>query len=479
MIWIAFLSAPDVGCERILSPGQYVQMGTPYPVQARFRNYGDVPASFPVYFRIDSAGGQNVYQSSSSVNNLAPGGFIDITFSPGWTPPAFGTYKAYAWTELSGDSYGGDDTALIYIKCYHDARPSDVLWPYQENSIGIPIQPIVKVKNNGSYTEAIPLKLNIYATGGNQVYSGNAVSPSLMPDSQATVQLSTQWVPSDTGTYTAELITTLGQDFYPADDTLREDFRVTYEIIYDQGIPDQFRFVSIDDHNNKFAVRFTPTINPPLYITEGRIYLNTYDPLDYVMLCRDIGGLPDTINPVFTYYNLHGDNFTGDWAEFSASPPVYLPSSQDIWLVGHWPSSLPYSPGVGSDSDPPIDGRSWFYRNDIGWQNYPYEDWMFRLTQSPTAQVVESAGSPPLWLSGPNPNPCRDKATLSFYLPVESRVDVRLYTADGRLAEKLFSGLMGPGAHDLLLNPASPPGVYFVRLSAGDMRSIRKIVITK
>ncbi len=333
MLWMVFLSAPDVGCERITSPGQYVQMGTPYQVKARFRNYGDVPASFPVFFRIDTTGG-NVYSSSSSVSNLGVGGTIEITFSPNWTPPVFGTYKAYAWTELSGDSYGGNDTALIYIKCYHEATAVDVIWPYAENSLGIPIQPIVRVKNGGSYTEGIPVKLNIYAPGGGLVYSASTTSSPVLPDSQATVQLSSTWTPSDTGTYTAELITTLSQDFNPANDTLREDFLVSYEIIYDQGVPEQFMVPSVDYYNNKMAVRFTPTISAPLYLTEARIFLNTYESLDYVMICRSQeGSLPDTANPLFTTYNLHGNNFIGDWASFSINPPIYLASAQDVWIV--------------------------------------------------------------------------------------------------------------------------------------------------
>lgn len=478
MIWIVLFSAPDVGCERILSPGQYAQLGNPYPVQARFRNYGDVPASFPVYFKIDSSGGQNIYQSSSSVSNLQPGGYIDITFSPNWTPPAFGTYKAYAWTELSGDSYGGDDTALIYVRCYHDAQAEDVFWPYYENSVNIPIQPIVVVRNKGSYTEGIPLRLNIYAPGGSLVYSGNTTTSPIMPDSQKAVQLATQWTPSDTGTYTAELITALSQDFYPTNDTLREDFRVTYEIIYDQGIVDQFMIPSADYYNNKMAVRFTPTISPPLYITKGRIFVSTCTSFDYVMVCRNLGGLPDTVNPLFITYNLHGNNFIGDWAEFSINPPIYLPSTQDIWLVAHWQPDTPEAPGVGCDFDPPTDGRSWYFLSNLGWTNYTYGDWMMRLMQSKSSGVEEIARQEPV-LFGPEPNPCRGSTLVSLTLHEESRVEISLYSSDGRLAEGLFSGQLGPGSHELHLSPKSNPGVYFLRLSAGNIWRVKKLVITR
>ncbi|MGC8894343.1 MAG: T9SS type A sorting domain-containing protein [candidate division WOR-3 bacterium] len=478
MLLMTFLlSAPDAGCERIISPGQYVQLGTPYPVKARFKNYGDVTVSFPVYFRIDTVGG-NLYSSSSSVSDLVPGDTHTIAFSPNWTPPVFGTYIAYAWSDLAGDSYHGDDTCLIYIKCYHDAQPLDVFWPYYENSVGIPIQPVVRVKNRGSYTEGIPLKLNIYAPGGSLVYSGNTTTPSVTPDSQSTVQLPTQWTPSDTGTYTAELITTLNQDFYPENDTFREDFKVTYEIIYDQGIVDQFMIPSADYYNNKMAVRFTPTITPPLYITDGRIFLNTYDSLDYVMICRSSGSLPDTTNPLFITYNLHGDNFIGSWASFSVSPSLYLGSAQDVWIVAHWRPTSPMAPAVGCDFDVPVDGRSWYFLSYTGWVNYGYGDWMMRLTQSKTVGLEESASDKMLSFAI-NPNPCRGRSVLSLSLPLESWVDIDLFGVDGRHLENLFSGKLEPGSHRITLLPNSSPGVYFLRIGIGDRFVTRKLVITR
>ena len=478
MFWIAFLlSAPDAGCERIVSPGTRVQLGTPYPVQARFKNYGDASASFPVYFRIDTVGG-NVYSSSSSVSNLAPGDTHTVTFSPNWTPPIFGTYIAYAWSDLTGDSYHGDDTCLIYIKCYHDAQAMDVLWPYDENSVGIPIQPIVRVKNAGSYTEGIPLKLNIYAPGGGLVYSGTATSSSLMPDSQAMVQFSNWWTPADSGAHTAELITLLAQDFNPTNDTLREDFLVSYEIIYDQGVPEQFMIPSADYYNNKMAVRFTPTISAPLYLTEARIFLSTCESLDYVMICPNQGSLPDTANPFFTTYDLHGDNFIGDWARFSINPPIYLASAQDVWIVAHWSPTLPEAPGVGCDFDPPTDGRSWYFLSYLGWTNYAFGDWMMRLTQTHTVGVSETVG-PAFQVSAPQPNPCQGRTSFSFSLDNERAVEIGLYSADGRLCETLFSGNLGPGAHTLVLALKSPPGVYFLRLEAGKLSAAEKLIILR
>jgi len=478
MLWSAFLlSAPDVGCERILSPGQYVQLGSPYTVKARFRNYGDTYASFPVYFRIDSAGGHNIYQSSSNVSSLPPGGSVDITFSPNWTPPAFGTYRAYAWTELSGDSYAGDDTALIYIRCYHDAQASDVFWPYDENSVGIPIQPVVKVKNGGSYTEGFQVKLNIYAPGGSLVYSGTTTAPSIMPDSFATIQFPTSWTPSDTGRYSAELITALGQDLYPENDTLREDFLVTYEIIYDQGVVDQFMVPSPDYYNNKMAVRFTPTVSPPLYITAGRIFLNTYESLDYVMVCRSAGSLPDTANPLFITYNLHGDNFIGSWASFFVDPPIYLASAQDIWIVAHWSPQSPDAPGVGCDFDVPVDGRSWYFLSGLGWINYPAGDWMMRLTQAKSVEVSEEKGG--LRIFALSPNPCKSTTSVSFLIPEDLTVETRLYSADGRLRETLFSGRLCRGSHTLSFEPSVGPGIYFLRIEAGGMNAARRLVILK
>ena len=469
----------NVGTEAIPSPPRWVQLAGNYQVQARFRNYGDAAASFPVYFRIDTAGG-NVYSSSSSITNLGPGSPQTITFAPNWTPPNYNLYTAYAWTELAGDGYPGDDTVSLAIKCFHDAMAVRIEQPFDTITVNQLLTPGVTVKNNGSYTEAFTVIFNVYDSMMTLIYSDTAISPALAPDAQARVTFSPQWAPPATGSYTIEGVAGVTDNYYTDNDTVRKNIQVTYEIIYDDGIPEAYYVVGFSDDNNKFAVRFTPTIGPPLYITEGRIYVNQAGkPFDYVILCPDAAGRPDTAAPYDTVFNVSAASAPA-WAFLDFAPDIYLATSSDIWLVIHWPPSSPGAPGVGADNNWFVDTRSWWYNNTNGWTNWTAHDWMIRITQAtaPT-EVAEGTGKPRFWVGMPSPNPVKGLATLSYSLPDETDVQVKLYTADGRLVGDLFSGKQGPGVHKLTVAPDVPAGVYFLRLVAGNLKAVRKVAILR
>ncbi|MGB9589822.1 MAG: T9SS type A sorting domain-containing protein, partial [Candidatus Hydrothermia bacterium] len=469
----------NVGTEAILSPPKWVQLSGNYQVQARFRNYGNAAASFPVYFRIDTAGG-NVYSSSSSITNLGPGSPQTITFSPNWTPPNYNLYTAYAWTELTGDTYSGDDTISLVIKCFHDAMTVQIDQPFDTITINQPLTPGVTVKNNGSYTEAFTVIFNVYDSASTLIYSDTANSAALAPDAQARVTFSPQWAPPAIGSYTAEAIAGVTDDYYRNNDTIRKPFRATYEIIYDDGVPGAYYIVSSTYDNNKFAVRFTPTVGPPLYITQGRIYVNQANkPFDYVILCPDASGRPDTVAPYTTVNNVSATSAPG-WAFFDFVPDVYLTTGSDIWLVIHWPPSSPGAPAVGADNNWFVDTRSWWYNNTNGWNNWTAHDWMIRVTQFiPPTEVAEVAGKPKFWVGMPSPNPARNQTILSYSLPDETDVQVKLYTADGRLAKEVFSGKQAPGVHKLMMEPDVPAGVYFLRFTAGEQKVVRKLTIIR
>ncbi|MGH7726914.1 MAG: FlgD immunoglobulin-like domain containing protein [Candidatus Eiseniibacteriota bacterium] len=82
------------------------------------------------------------------------------------------------------------------------------------------------------------------------------------------------------------------------------------------------------------------------------------------------------------------------------------------------------------------------------------------------------------------PNPLHDRTIVTFDLPRETEVSLRLYDVRGRLLRTLASGAVTPGRHQRAWDGVDeagnrvPPGVYFVRLEAGaTMRMQRKIVV--
>jgi FlgD Ig-like domain len=102
--------AHDVSAWRIVNPDANVLPSSPEKPKIQVLNLGASPESFPVVFRVDSAG-LPLYQQTQTVANLAPGLRQTVYFSPPWTPgPRGASYQVLAYTALSGDSNPGNDT---------------------------------------------------------------------------------------------------------------------------------------------------------------------------------------------------------------------------------------------------------------------------------------------------------------------------------------------------------------------------------
>jgi hypothetical protein len=83
------------------------------------------------------------------------------------------------------------------------------------------------------------------------------------------------------------------------------------------------------------------------------------------------------------------------------------------------------------------------------------------------------------------PNPMERSAKIRFRLAAESDVQLALYDIAGRLVSRSDLGMLGPGAHSVGWNPCPrsgssvTPGVYFLRLQAGEQRIVRKLVVVR
>jgi hypothetical protein len=99
--------------------------------------------------------------------------------------------------------------------------------------------------------------------------------------------------------------------------------------------------------------------------------------------------------------------------------------------------------------------------------------------------VTGVGGSPlavGLQLDRPSPNPFSTAAHIGFTLPVAAQVDLRVWGVDGREIARLATGTWSEGRHAVEWSGAdsrghrTPPGVYFVRLSAAGQTQTRRIV---
>jgi hypothetical protein len=103
------------------------------------------------------------------------------------------------------------------------------------------------------------------------------------------------------------------------------------------------------------------------------------------------------------------------------------------------------------------------------------------LARSVTAVDVPSEFA----LYGSRPNPVREAAEIRFDLPAAAAVSLEIYDVTGRRVRVLESGSRPAGRHsarwdardDTGLRVAA--GIYFYRLSAGEHRDIRKLVVLR
>ena len=83
------------------------------------------------------------------------------------------------------------------------------------------------------------------------------------------------------------------------------------------------------------------------------------------------------------------------------------------------------------------------------------------------------------------PNPFNPNTVISFQLPVNSHVKLKVFDVNGREVATLVEGAMNAGEHAVAFNANNPDGrslpsgVYFIQLTAGEFTQIRKALLTK
>ena len=476
--------AVNAATESIDQPGHLIQVGNVISPKATFKNYGDDTASFNVYFSIEDSSGAVVYSSSDSVDALAPGATIQKTFTPDWTPTDYNRFKILTWCELVGDQYPGDDTLSLTVKCFHDVEARTILVPFDETTVNMEITPEAMIYNNGSYTETIEAILSLKDSLGVTVYTDTVTSGSVSPESQANIMFSPT-SPSYVGGYVSELQVNVSDDINPSNNFSSKNIYVSYEIIYDDGTPEVYYIVSGSDDNNKFAVRFTPTLTTPFYFTGGRIYVNATSTFDYVELCDDASGLPDTISPLRVVNNVGASSAPG-WAQFSFDS-FEVTTARDFWIVLHWSPSSPGSPGVGADNFSPS-ARSWWYNNTNGWNNWTSHNWMIRLMQKPLAGISSMNDEEKILsfhLYKASPNPFAKKTKVAFDIPQETRCSLTIYDSSGRRIKTLINKVLKPGEYVLHWMGKNTEGkmvsngIYFYRLQTSDFTKTQKVIFIK
>jgi hypothetical protein len=78
------------------------------------------------------------------------------------------------------------------------------------------------------------------------------------------------------------------------------------------------------------------------------------------------------------------------------------------------------------------------------------------------------------------PNPFNPVTTITFGIPVDSKVSIQLYNLQGRKVSTLINGKMDAGYHSVVWNADSySSGVYFVKMVVGEFTNTQKLMLVK
>jgi hypothetical protein len=78
------------------------------------------------------------------------------------------------------------------------------------------------------------------------------------------------------------------------------------------------------------------------------------------------------------------------------------------------------------------------------------------------------------------PNPFNSQSQITFSVPRSGKAGINLYNLSGQKVRNIANGHYAPGEHTVMLNGEGlASGIYFVRVEAGEMRAVKKIVLMK
>ncbi len=122
------------------------------------------------------------------------------------------------------------------------------------------------------------------------------------------------------------------------------------------------------------------------------------------------------------------------------------------------------------------EGQGYTYRVELLSGNYRKLLFETPVVAVPSRERFRSSNSP---------NPFNPSTTISYTLPVESRVRLEVYDVAGRRIANLVDAVQGPGEQSAFWDGKDSNGVpvtsgiYFYRLAAGDIKISRKMILVR
>lgn len=253
------------------------------------------------------------------------------------------------------------------------------------------------------------------------------------------------------------------------------------EMIYDDGIPNVFYVVDFSYNGNQFAIRFTPQ-QYPAKVYRVKAFTNNGNSPILVAIHADSAGLP---GPMLAGNYTGVSHQTSGVDSFLVTLPGTDPptiASGSFWVLLKYLPTRPGAPGIGGDYDQPIDGQSYYYTYSSGWTNLTNVDLMVRaFITGQTASVSDEPQLPKVFALSQNyPNPFNPSTKISFEVPTQSRVSIKVFDVLGREVATLVNEEKQPGRYSSTWDAnGAASGVYFYRMTAGSFSDVKKLLLLR
>ncbi len=449
----------DAGVVAITRPVGVIDSAHPVTPQVRVKNFGSEQAGFLVWFRVHTlapaaaahlpraarstgrtagpAAGihghapsllsTQVYEDSAWVT-IGPGDSTLCDFAP-WLPLTPGEYQLESFTSLPGDRNPANDTAggtVTVVTLLRDVGIAAVLAPVGHIDSGTVVIPQAVVENFGTLPEEFLVRFTI-----GQAYR-DTMTLLLGPRTTDTVSFAS-WNADEIGSYPTCCATLLPGDMNPWNDTIEGTVEVN-QVIRDVGV-------------SRILVP-VGTVDSGTAITPAAVIVNFGTTDEEFQVEFSIGGF---------YYNL-----------------------QDMTLPAGQTDTVVFSAWTASPVGRHVTRCATLLFGDMNPPNDMITD---TVRVVPAGGIAEQVNVPADFSLGqPGPNPFRDRVAIRYGLPRPARVELAVYSTNGRLVRRLRSGTQEAGFHratwdgrDESGRPAVS-GIYYCRMTAGQFIRTRKLV---
>ena len=258
-------------------------------------------------------------------------------------------------------------------------------------------------------------------------------------------------------------------------------------ISYDDGNWNGFYVASFSWEENKFGIRFTPS-SYPAYVRRLETIVNGNDPFDFTIQ-KDNGGIPGGI--IAGPYRVY-DTSPAQVATIIKNVPGVDPpeiTQGDFWVVINWLEATPGAPGIGADTDQPIDNRSMYYLTSSGWVAIAGVDIMVTAYVSDQPVGVEDNNEVQIPftfdLKQNYPNPFNPSTIITYQIPQSELVTLEIYNALGEKVRTLVNQVQETGYYQIEWDGKNnfgnqlSSGIYLYRITAGNYVKVMKMVLLR